>query len=46
MGAGFGVYADRTAEEDGQPSDRSAVGLGLAILAFLGAAVAVLFWVL
>jgi hypothetical protein len=46
MGVGFGVYADRTADEDGQPSDRSSVGIGLAILVFLGAAAAVLFWVL
>jgi hypothetical protein len=46
MGLGFGVYADRTADEDGQPSDRTSVGIGLAILAFLGAAAAVLFWVL
>jgi hypothetical protein len=46
LGAGFGVYADRTLEEDGYRSARVITGITLAVLAVIGAAVAVLFWVL
>jgi hypothetical protein len=46
LGAGFGAYADRAVEEDGHPSERSATGLALAILAFVGAVTAALFWIL
>jgi hypothetical protein len=43
LGAGFGVYADRTLEEDGYRSTRVITGITLAVLAVIGAAVAVLF---
>ena len=46
LGAGFGVFADRTLEEDGFRSTRVSIGITLAVLAVIGAAVAVLFWVL
>ena len=46
LGGGFGVYADRTLEEDGFRSARVVTGITLAVLAVVGAAVAVLFWVL
>jgi hypothetical protein len=46
LGGGFGVYADRTLEEDGYRSARVVTGITLAVLAVIGAAVAVLFWVL
>jgi hypothetical protein len=46
LGAGFGVYADRTLEEDSYRSTRVITGITLAVLAVIGAAVAVLFWVL
>jgi hypothetical protein len=46
LGAGFGVYADRTLEEDGHRSARVITGITLAVLAVIGAAAAVLFWVL
>jgi hypothetical protein len=46
LGAGFGVFADRTLEEDGYRSTRVSTGVTLAVLAVVGAAVAVLFWIL
>jgi hypothetical protein len=46
LGAGFGVFADRTLEEDGYRSTRVSTGITLAVLAVIGAALAVLFWVL
>jgi hypothetical protein len=46
LGAGFGVYADRTLEEDGDRSARVITGITLAVLAVIGAVLAVLFWVL
>jgi hypothetical protein len=46
LGAGFGVFADRTLEEDGYRSTRVITGITLAVLAVIGAAVAVLFWIL
>jgi len=45
LGAGFGVFADRTVQEDGHPSARSETGIALAILAVVGALTAVLFWI-
>jgi hypothetical protein len=46
LGAGFGVFADRTLEEDSYRSTRVITGITLAVLAVIGAALAVLFWVL
>lgn len=45
LGAGFGVFADRTVQQDGHPSTRSETGIGLALLAVVGALTAVLFWI-
>ena len=45
MAAGFGVYADRTLEEDGFRSGRVIAGITLAVAAVVGAAIAVLFWI-
>jgi hypothetical protein len=45
LGAGFGVFADRTVKQDGHPSARSETGIGLALLAVVGALTAVLFWI-
>jgi hypothetical protein len=45
LGAGFGVFADRAFKEDGHPSARSETGIGLALLAIVGALTAVLFWI-
>jgi hypothetical protein len=46
LAAGFGVFADRTFAEDGYRSGRVIAGITLAIVAVLGAALAVLFWIL
>jgi hypothetical protein len=46
LGGGFGVYAGRTLEEDGHPSERSETAGTLAVVAVVGAAVAALFWIL
>ena len=46
LGAGFGVYADRTYEEDGRASARMATGVTLAILAFVGALLALVLWII
>jgi hypothetical protein len=40
LAAGFSVYADRALEEDGRGSMRTAIGMTLAIVAFVGAIVA------
>jgi hypothetical protein len=45
LAAGFGVYADRTLEEDGYRSERVITGITLAVAAVIGAAVAVVFWI-
>jgi hypothetical protein len=45
LAAGFGVYADRTLEEDGFRSGRVITGITLAVAAAVGAAIAVLFWI-
>jgi uncharacterized membrane protein YgaE (UPF0421/DUF939 family) len=39
------VYADRTLEEDGYRSERVITGITLAVAAVIGAAVAVVFWI-
>jgi hypothetical protein len=46
LGAGFGVYADRTFEEDGDPSARTATGVTLAILSVVGALLALVLWII
>jgi hypothetical protein len=46
MTAGFGVYADRTNDEDLYRSTRVTTGITLAVLAAVGAIVAVAFWLL
>jgi hypothetical protein len=46
LGAGFGVYADRTYEEDGGPSARMVTGVTLAILAVVGALLALVLWII
>ena len=46
MTAGFGVYADRTHDEDSYRSARVTTGITLAVLAAIGAIVAVAFWLL
>jgi hypothetical protein len=45
VAAGFGVYADRTLEEDRFRSGRVITGITLAVAAVVGAAVAALFWI-
>lgn len=46
LAAGLGVYADRAFDEDTFRSGRVTTGVTLAVLAAIGAAVAVVFWII
>jgi hypothetical protein len=46
LATGFGIYADRTFDEDGTRSNRVTAALTVVGLAIIAAVVAVVFWVL